>query len=348
MALLALSTWGCARRPPLLPESGTMEHYRIPWDNAFPSDVAVDDGGRLWFTDRLTHALGVFDPATEEFRRIQTPTGRSAPYGLVRAPDGALWFGESNGGRLGRLDPALGEITEVQIPELGKGPRLLVWAGNAVWFTAQRDGAYGRYVPSTGERRVWSGRIPEPYGIAAVDEQVWVASQGGSRVYRVDGSDGPVGSDSLPSLDLSMPAPIAVTEEQAARLPPERVERMRNRRRPAGIRRMAGGTGGRIWAAEYGRGRVTGVDPGVDERVHVETLSQPSRPYGLTADAYGRIWFSEQGNETLVVYDPRSGERRVLTLPVPGGTVRHIAVDEARRRVWLPLSDVGVIALVRY
>jgi streptogramin lyase len=175
-----------------------MRHYRIPWTDAFPSDVAVDGSGRLWFTDRLTHGLGVFDPTDATFERIETPTAKSALYGLIRTPDGMLWFGESNGGRLGRLNPG------------------------------------------------------------------------------------------------------------------------------------------------------TGVDVDGDRRIHVETLSQPSRPYGITVDRRGWVWFAEQGNETIVVYDPRRRARRVLRLPVPGGTVRNIAVDDERGRAWLPLSDVGVIAMVEF
>ena len=181
LSLLVLLAWptGCAREAARLPAGGPLLHYRIPWPDAFPSDVAVDDEGRVWFTDRLTHALGMFDPRTEEFRRVPTPTRRSAPYGLVRAPDGALWFGESNGGRLGRLDPETGEITEVELPGAGAGPRLLAWAADAVWFTAERDGVYGRYDPASGDAEVWRSPVADPYGIAAVGDQVWIAGRRG-------------------------------------------------------------------------------------------------------------------------------------------------------------------------
>ena len=335
---------GCARRPPPLPSGGRIAHYAIPWPNAFPSDVAVDDRGRLWFTDRLTHALGRFDPEDRTFRRFETPTPRSAPYGLVRGPAGLLWFGESNGGRLGRLDPESGTITEVEIPGLQTGPRLLAWADGALWFTAEKEDAYGRYDPATGAHRLWRGLIERPYGIAAAGDGVWVAAKEGSRLFRVDRP--PREGDSLPSLDLSEAVPNAVPAENRARWPRAVVEAMLARRAPAGIRRMAGGPDGRIWVSAFARGRVTGVEPHTGERVHVETLDQPSLPYGITTDRWGRIWYAEQGNDTVVVYDPDTGERRVIELPVPGGTVRHIAVDAARRRVWLPLSDVGVIAVI--
>lgn len=301
----------CARTAPPLPAGGSLLHYRVPWPDAFPSDVAVDDEGRVWFTDRLTHALGVFDPATEEFRRIPTPTARSAPYGLVLAPDGALWFGESVAGRLGRADPATGEITEVEIAELRTGPRLLAWAGGALWFTAERDGAHGRYDPATGEVRVWPSPVERPYGIAAVGDQVWVAGRREREVYRVDAG------------------------------PPYSA-----RAAGATVRRMAGSPDGWLWMAHFDAGRVGGWNPLTDARVELESLPRPSRPYGIAVDAWGRVWYSEQGNETIVVYDPAVDERRKSSLPLPGGTVRSIAIDPVRRRVWLPLSDIGVIAVL--
>jgi virginiamycin B lyase len=341
--LLATLLAGCARNSPPLPMAGGIESYRVPWPDAFPSDVVVDGRGRVWFTDRLTHALGVFDPSSEAFRRIDTPTEHSAPYGVLRAPDGTIWFGESNGRRLGRLDPATGEIAEIPIDGLEHGPRLVAWYGGEIWFTSLEDDAFGRYDPATGRQEVWKGRIEEPYGIAAAAGAVWVMAQGGSRLYRVEGA---TTGDTLPWLDLSEPVLNQLPEPVRRQLSPEVLARLRSRRRGAGARRLSSDETGRVWVAEWGRGRVTGVDPRTDERIHVETLDQPSRPYGIATDARGRVWYSEQGNGTVVVYEPVAGERVVLDLPVAGGTVRHLAVDTERGRAWLPLSDVGMIAAV--
>ena len=345
-AFLAAGLAGCAKAPPAMPESARMLHYEIPWEGAFPSDVAVDDEGRLWFTDRLTHSLGVFDPETERFDRYPTPTGLSAPYGLVRAPDGAFWFGESNAGRLGRLDPETREIREVEIPGLERtGAMLVAWADGAVWFTARDDsGVFGRHVPATGETRIWRGVLGPGriYGIAATPAgAVWVAKYSGDRIYRIDERQ-----DSSTSVDLGIP--------YLETLPPARLEGLTEdmRRRLGGMRsgprmrRIAAGPDGWVWAAGFGRSRVTGIDPTTGDTIHVRTVAQPSRPYGIVVDDLGRVWFSEQGNDLLVVYEPRSDRRSALPLPVPGGTVRNIAVDLERGRVWLPLSDVGVIAVL--
>lgn len=347
LGALALAT-ACAKAPPRPPEAGTMVYYRIPWPDAFPSDVVVTEDGRLWFTDRLTHAIGVFDPATSSFRRIPTPTEQSAPYGFTRGPDGALWFGESNGGRLGRIDPETDSIHEVEVG-LAHGPQLLAWADDALWFTSRRDDAVGRYDPATGDIRIWREPLPGrrvrysgPYGIAATpDGRVWVGRHGGSHLYRVDALP-----DTGTVVDYTEPSPVQLSPEALERLSPETVERFRNRRIGMGMRRVAAGPDGRLWVAGHGRSRVVGMAPDGSGKRILATLDRRSQPYGVTVDPWGRVWYSEQGTDAIVVYDPVADDRRRMALPLEGGTVRDLVVDSERGRVWLPMSDIGAIAVI--
>lgn len=339
--LLIAGLVGCATAPPVPPVPGAMHHYRIPWANAYPSDAVVDSRGRLWFTDRQTHAIGMYDPTDGTFRRVPTPTPSSVPYGITRGPGGDLWFGESSGGRLGRLDTATGAITEIPV-DLEHGPRLLAWSDGVAWFTSRRDGVVGRYDPRTDRTSIWRERIEEPYGIAVdPDGRVWVGSKGGSSLHRVD-----LPADSSVVVDYSEPAPVRLSDEALRRLPPERAEELRSRRLEIGMRRVAAGPDGRLWAAGHGRGRVVGVDPDTGDKRTLATLDRRSGPYAVTVDPWGRVWYSEQGEDTVVVYDPRTGNRRRMALPLEGGTVRDVAVDASRGRIWLPLSDIGVIAVI--
>src|SRR5215204_7395311 len=69
-----------------------------------PADVAVDSGGRVWFTAPLAPGIGELDPATGA--ATVTPTVRT-PRQLTVASDGDIWFTarfEPQG--VGRLVPA--------------------------------------------------------------------------------------------------------------------------------------------------------------------------------------------------------------------------------------------------
>lgn len=86
--LLVAAQWACVRRGPALPQPRDVVEFAIPWENSFPSDVVVDDRGRVWFTDRMAQVVGRFDPETREFDRFELPTATSAPYGFVRGQIG--------------------------------------------------------------------------------------------------------------------------------------------------------------------------------------------------------------------------------------------------------------------
>lgn len=225
---------------------------------------------------------------------------------------------------------------------LEHGPRLLAWSEGILWFTSVRDGAVGRYDPGTDRTRVWRGRLENPYGIAVDgDGRVWVGSHGGTSLHRID-----VPPDSAAVLDLSVPVPVRLSAEARRRLSPQRLEELRSRHRGIGMRRVAAGPDGRLWAAGHASGRVVGIDPEAGEKRVLATLDPRSGPYAVTVDPWGRLWYSEQRGDAVVVYEPRTGDRRRTALPVEGGTVRDMAVDADRDRIWLPLSDVAAIAVI--
>jgi virginiamycin B lyase len=126
---LPLVVASCHRARPRLPAPSAIREFVVPWVNAFPSDIALDSAGRVWFTDRLTHRIGRLDPATGEIVGYATPASKSAPYGFAAGPDGGLWFAESGAGRVGRVDPSDGSITEYPLPGVTRGPHLLTWSG---------------------------------------------------------------------------------------------------------------------------------------------------------------------------------------------------------------------------
>ncbi len=48
----------------------------------------------------------------------------------------------------------------------------------------------------------------------------------------------------------------------------------------------------------------------------------------------------------MVAFDPKTEKFETFTIPTGGATVRHIAVDQARGRIWLALSGTGRIGRI--
>lgn len=351
---------GCARAQAELPGLLEAEEWVVPWENAFPSDLALDGEGRLWFTDRLTHVIGRFDLATESFESFATPTRGSAPYGMVLGEDGGIWFAESQKGKLGRLDVSSGRIDEFEVSGgLSGGPHLVAATNGEIWFTMREARAYGAFEIASGDVRVWRtppalyGREvadslldryrPEPYGIAAgPDGRIWIGVMGGWRLYEVEPESG-----IMREYDLSTPPPDSVVDRIARGRSPEERVRIAAARRSRGVaRRLVVDSDRRIWISDFGRSRVVRFDPRSGDQESYESLQQPSEPYGIAVSKSGIVWYSEKRNDRLVGLDPSTGAR-VSVAVTPGGTIRQVLVDDARGHVWLPLSDRGRIGLVR-
>ena len=357
LLLLPLGVVGCARQPPSLPFPVQVSEYRIPWENAFPSDVAVDSVGRVWFTDRLTHVIGRYDPESRTFERYPTPTPKSAPYGLVSTPDGVLWFAESTAGRLGKVDVATGEIQEVPLPDLGHGgPHLLAYSGNRIWFTAREAGRWGWYDPATGAaasfpftvklqndvvRRTPSVR---PYSIAAAPGGgVWIGTYDSYFLLRAW-----PGVDTLVQRALSRElAPDTAFARRITGVPDSVRIQVGRRFDRVGARRSTTDGRGTLWIADFLNGRVIRFRETPDTFVSYRSLERTAGPYGIAVDPWGRVWYDELRSGNLVVLNPRTGERTLIPVAHSGAAIRYIAFDKQRKRAWLPISDAGLLGMVQ-
>ena len=363
-AAVTVAGAGCASRGPAGPRTFDMVEYAIPWSNAFPSDVVVDSAGRLWFTDRIAQVIGRFDPERETFDSIHPPTPQSTPYGLIVAPDGGLWYGGSRAGLLGRIDPATGRIEEHHLAGAQGGPHQLAWVDGVIWFSLRESYRIGRYDTRTGETRLFAPFEPrlKPYSVAVgTAGRIWFNTLDSWSLIEVDRVGETIGVHAL----SEAPPPgtpwgrivvrddtgrrrtrILADSAEAAALPDSLRERVIVNRVRGAAKRMAGDPRGTLWIADWRQNRVVRYDTRTGEMTTFPSLGE-TQPYGLTVAPDGRVWFSEKGTESIVMLDPETGERARLALPTAGGVVRHIAIDEARGNIWLPMSDIGRIALLR-
>jgi virginiamycin B lyase len=360
----AMVVAACGRGGVRVPVLLSVEEHAIPWANAFPSDVVVDGDGVGWFTDRVAHVIGRFDPETGSFDSIATPTRNSAPYGLIMAPDGRLWYAASRAGKLGRLDPKTKRIEEHTIPGAHGGPHLIAWQDGRIWYSLRESNAFGWYDTRSGATRIYTARDRDrPYSVAiAPDGNVWFDVLDGWRLYEVDAR-----TDSVRVHDLSeAPAPgqpwgyygaldgAGRMQQRAlwdsadvSKLDPAEQRRVWPNRQRGQAKRMTIDAGGGVWVTDFARDRVIRFDAQTGETRAYVSPEKPARPYGIAGSGWGQVWFSEMSSGLLVMMDATTGERRTVRIPATNATIRQIAVDEKRLRVWLPMSDAGRIGLVR-
>jgi virginiamycin B lyase len=289
----------------------------------FPHDPAVDtETGLVYYTDSTRHCIGEFNPETLEFRAWPTATAGAEPHGLV-VVDGVVYYTGWVANILGRVDP-IGGTTE-DFPLAVSDPHTPTWQRGAVWFTGGAR-QYGRFDPVTTETQLFdfSSDQSGPYGIApAPDGSLWVALFGTNRLARIDTGSTPASAE-----EFVLPATAA---------------------RP---RRLAVDAQGKVWYSNYAGRELGLMDPSAPEGQRFRQFPTPrgGRPYGIAIGPDGRVWYGDQDAAEVVGFDPAS-ESVVAELPISTagpGPLRNMAADPEHQRIWISLSDVGVLGVIQF
>jgi virginiamycin B lyase len=83
--------------------SGSIKKYAVPTKDGWPSGMAVDRNGNVWFSEEHAGRIGC-RLADGSFREIKLPNTKSGPTDVSLADDGSLWFIERNSNAVGYLD----------------------------------------------------------------------------------------------------------------------------------------------------------------------------------------------------------------------------------------------------
>lgn len=322
---------GCSVRSSIPPREWptTIQWYQIPDTAVFANDLTIDDEGIVWFTDRTGSRVGRLDPDGGHIELLPTPTPNSAPYGIGIGPDRNVWYAASQIGALGRVDRETRTIEEHPIPGASGGPHSLIARNGRIWFTLRVSSRFGWYDPGERHAEIYPFHEPTPvmergpYSLfAQPGGSLWFTAMGRAALFEIDEVEGTFREVLI----------------------------------PAGWARRATADADHIWYSNFPVGRFGRLDP-VTGLVHEYPLiSSRAQPYGVVVDGQGRIWFTEASAGLLIGFDPRTESFHSIPMrpetafrgTAVDATVRGMAVDVTRRRLWLPTSSSGYIGRVDY
>jgi streptogramin lyase len=84
--------------------TGQIVEYAIPTNFSSPFKEALDNEGRLWFTEVFGNKIGMLENG--RFTEYRIPTAESMPGGITIDMLGNIWFSEQAGNKIARI-PAM-------------------------------------------------------------------------------------------------------------------------------------------------------------------------------------------------------------------------------------------------
>ena len=278
--------------------------------------LAVDGGGKVWFTDIPSQRIGYLDPATSETEVIglpEIPPGEvaSTPIAIEADADDNIWVSIITKGVLLKYRQGPGEFEEYRLGDRQGGPFALEEDGaGRIWYSESAAGRIGYVDPGTGEvSGVDAGfAIAGPEAlIADGDGNLWITEHTGSGIVRYN-----------TVLGTFERIPVAAADSL-----------------PFG---MAFDRYGNLWFAQHQIDLIGVYDPHNRELMDVPVPTEGSYVQFVTSDDDGNIWFAEaEGGKIGVV--------RISEAP-PAGPAPARA-DPARLQyteLASPLVAAGIVA----
>lgn len=303
-------------------QSPKVEEWTVPWPASRPRDPYVAPDGRIWFVGQSGNYLAVFDSRTKAFERVELDQG-TYPHNQIVDARGRVWFSGNANGMIGRYDPATKQLTRYPMPDSAvRDPHTLTFDGKGhIYFTAQQAGYVGRLNMTTGDIALINvGKRTLPYGIV-LDAlgRPFFCEFGTNKIAMIDPTRLTLKEFDLP--EGARPRRIAI-----------------------------GGDGRTIWYVDYARGFLGRLDPTSGAvREFASPGGTAARPYAMTSDDLGRLWYVETGSRPnqMIAFDP-STERFVVNRPVGvngPNAIRHMVFDPKTRSIWYG-ADANVLGRV--
>ena len=294
--------------------AGKVTEWPVPTPK-FARDPAIAPDGSIFITVMSGNKIARFDTQAKTFKEWDMPSGHR-PHGLLVDKQGMVWTTGNGNGTIGKLDPASGKVVEYKTPSGGGGPHTLVITDDqsTIWFTMQSGDKVASLDTKTGAIKEYA-MSGGPYGLS-LDKagNVWVCRMGDNKMGKLDPKTG------------------HTSEVDTGR-----------GSRP---RRVATAPDGMLWVAYYGNGKLAKLDPAAMKVVKEYQLPHgDAGAYAVNTDGAGMVWINEINTDTVVRFDPKTEQMRVVKLPSTGVGIRKMVVD-AQGKLWYMGSHNGRLGVV--
>ena len=301
-----------------LPQS-IIKEVALPEGLSSAQSMAIDQTGRIWFTEKVGKKLAVYDPEKKEFATYSLPAswGKTGFANMTLAPDGEIWFtvtrwveGVKQPDLLGRFTPADGYFTKYVLPHNVMPEELIVDAKGAIWFLASNKNNLYRVDPKTFALKGYP--IPTANGnpkslVADQQGHIWFVESTANKIGEFIPEQGVFHEHELLT-QFANPGKVSIDKQ------------------------------GRIWFVEMTANRLGMYSPEL-KRFNEAIIPTPgSSPVALASDENGNIWFLEYKGNKVGVFNPETAAFHEYDIPSYGSLPADMVIDRKRSLLWFTQS----------
>lgn len=279
--------------------------------------LAIDNDGKVWFTDTPGEKIGFFNPKTEEFKIISLPEldpviTTPRPVFLEVDSDNNVWISVPTKNAILKYNQKTAEFKEYKLPTIDSGPFGLLFDPNGkMWFTQTRLGQIGYIDLQTDEIR----EIPPSESFSILETMIF-DKDGNIWISEHDENGGIIKFD-----------PILETYE---RIPVSDITALPND--PTFDRYQ------NIWIAEHVVDKFAVYDPDRNNMIEIPIPTQTSFVQFMTIDDKDNIWFAEQrGGKIGMIKITEAPSTGIISIAEQGYEPKYTEIAS-------PLISLGIIA----
>ncbi len=292
-----------------------IEEVMLPEGISSAQSIAVDQAGRVWFTEKLGKKLAVYVPATNEFTSYPLPAswGDVGFSNFTLSPAGDIWFtvrrwaeNAQEPHMLGKFSPGDAFFTKYVLSIETTPEELLVTDDGVIWFVASNKNRLYRVNPA--DFSVKGYPVPTANGYPrslAVDGrgQIWFVEANANKIGKFIPGEKLFHEYEIPT-PFANPGDIAIDKHD------------------------------KVWFVELNTNRIAAFYP---DRVRFDEALIPtarSSPSAILADELGNIWFLEYRGNKLGVFNPETAVFHEYPIPTFNSLPGALAIDRKRSVLW--------------
>jgi len=98
-------------------QESAIKLYPTPSQRSFPSAIATDAKGHIWFAALNANKIIVLEQETSVFSEYDIPTTKSYPTDIAVDSSGAIWFAEQDGNQISYLTLKQRPLKSMRYPQ---------------------------------------------------------------------------------------------------------------------------------------------------------------------------------------------------------------------------------------